>query len=82
MNASSADVVCQTARRALELAAETGAQRVALTALATGYGRLSMAEFGAGVARLRDGEFPPVAEVIIAVRRDGDRTTLEQALQT
>lgn len=78
--ASNADVVCQTARRALELAAETGAQRVALTALATGYGRLSMAEFGAGVARLRAVELPPVAEVVIAVRRDGDRATLEQAL--
>jgi O-acetyl-ADP-ribose deacetylase (regulator of RNase III) len=79
--ASSAEFVCQTARRALELAAETGARRVALTALATGYGRLSMAEFGAGVALLRDVEFSPIAEVVIVVRRETDAATLRQALQ-
>ena len=65
----------------LAMAADVGAKRVALTALATGFGRMSMAGFAAAVAPVRRAEYPPVDEVVVCVRRPDERETLAAALE-
>ena len=58
---TSADFVARTVRRALDLAAEQGAHRVSLVALATGYGRMDISSFGQAVWPLVREEWPPIA---------------------
>lgn len=65
-------IIEQTVATALTLAAEFGAKRVALAALATGYGHLSLSDFAAGVRPLVQRAFPPIEEVCICMM-DEDR---------
>jgi O-acetyl-ADP-ribose deacetylase (regulator of RNase III) len=76
---SSPDVIREVVDRSLRVAAERGARRVALTALGTGFGRLSMTQFGQGVAALASTEYPPVAEVVICVRKEWELDDLAAA---
>jgi O-acetyl-ADP-ribose deacetylase (regulator of RNase III) len=69
---SNEDVVRSLVRRGLQRAAELGARRVALAALATGYGHLPVEEFAQAVLPLTEVEFPPVEQVTICVRRSSD----------
>ena len=77
---SSPGVIRSVVARALSLAASLGAARVALTALATGYGRMPIAEFARGLAPLLSLEFPPVVEVVVCLRDEGDAAELSAAL--
>ena len=52
------------------MAAEKGARKVALTALATGFGRLTFAEFAQGIRPLLAENFSPVNEVVICLLLD------------
>lgn len=67
---SSPEVITDIARRALKMAEERGATRVALTALATGFGRLTFAEFARGIKPLFSEPFPPINEVVICLLLD------------
>lgn len=67
---SNPEVIEHTVATALRMAADHGARRVALTALATGFGRLSLGEFAAGIRGLMGREFPPVNEVCICLLED------------
>ncbi len=63
-------IVTDVTRRALQMAAEKGASKVALTALATGFGRLTLAEFAQAINPLREENVPPIEEVIICLLLD------------
>ena len=65
---SSPQIVRAVVEKSLKMAAELGARRVALTALATGFGRLSMEQFAEGILPLREANHPPVEEVVVCVR--------------
>lgn len=67
---SSPQMITDVTRRALEMAAEIGARKVALTALATGFGHLTFAEFGKGITPLLNRSMPPIEEVIICLLLD------------
>jgi O-acetyl-ADP-ribose deacetylase (regulator of RNase III) len=67
---SSPEVIFQTVKTALNMAANYGAERVALAALATGFGHLSLAQFAGGLAPLVDQEFPPIREIRICLLED------------
>ena len=67
---STPSIVTDVARRALQMAAEQGAKRVALTALATGFGHLTLAQFGKGITPLLDVIMPPIEEVVICLLLD------------
>jgi O-acetyl-ADP-ribose deacetylase (regulator of RNase III) len=66
--------------KSLAMAADLGAKRVALTALATGYGRLSMRQFAEGIAPLVGSEYPQIHEVVVCVRNEFDLSELTDAL--
>lgn len=76
---SSPEIVRAVVEKSLEMSAELGARRVALTALATGFGRLSMEKFAKGIAPLRAAQFPPVEEVVVCVKSDDDCERLRAA---
>jgi O-acetyl-ADP-ribose deacetylase (regulator of RNase III) len=67
---SSPDVITDIVSRSIRIAAEHGASRVALTALATGYGRLTLAQFAEGIRPLLQNAFPLVEQVVIALLLD------------
>jgi O-acetyl-ADP-ribose deacetylase (regulator of RNase III) len=67
---SSPEIITDIVRRALRSAAEGGAGRVALTALATGFGHLTFAEFAQGIKPLLTEHFPSVNEVVICLLLD------------
>ena len=73
------DLVRACVAASLTAAASRNAHRVALTALATGYGRLSMVDFAGAASPLRAVAFPPVAEVVVCVRRPYERDRLAAA---
>jgi O-acetyl-ADP-ribose deacetylase (regulator of RNase III) len=77
---SSPGVVGPTVATALRMAADLGAKRVALTALATGYGRMPMRQFAQAIRPLTRVEFPPVQEVAMCVRHEAERDELAAAL--
>jgi O-acetyl-ADP-ribose deacetylase (regulator of RNase III) len=67
---SSPEVIEQIVRKSLGIAANCGARRVALAALATGFGRLTLQDFAAGVRPLLSLELPPVEDAIICLLED------------
>ena len=67
---SSPEVITDIVRRALKMAAERGARKVALTALATGFGRLTFAEFAEGIRPVLSESFPPLDKVVICLLLD------------
>jgi O-acetyl-ADP-ribose deacetylase (regulator of RNase III) len=69
---SSPALVRDAIRRSLTVAADTGASKVALAALATGYGRLSMSEFAKALLPLIGEEFPPIEEAALCLRSAAD----------
>jgi O-acetyl-ADP-ribose deacetylase (regulator of RNase III) len=77
---STPQVVSDVTRRALRLAAEGGAQRVALTALATGFGRLTFSQFAEGIQPLLKEIFPPVDQVVICLQLDFEVAELARRL--
>lgn len=77
---SDAGVVTELVDRALTKAAELGAARVALVALATGYGPLSMTDFANGVRPLRNRAYGSITSVAIVVRRPHEAEELSAAL--
>lgn len=64
--------VAGTLERALAMAAELGARRVALPALATGYGPLPVATFVEILAEVLDRVPPSLARVTLVLRRAAD----------
>jgi O-acetyl-ADP-ribose deacetylase (regulator of RNase III) len=77
---SASEVITDILRRALEMAAEHDAKKVALTALATGFGRLTFAEFASGLHPLLKANFPPIEEVAICLLLDFQVTELGSQL--
>lgn len=67
---SSPEIITDIVRRALKIAAERGARKVALTALATGFGRLTFAEFAQGIKPLLRESSPPIDEVVVCLLLD------------
>jgi len=67
---SSPEVITDVTRRALEMAAQHGAKKVALTALATGFGRLNFAEFAQGLRPILKDAFPPIEQVVVCLLLD------------
>lgn len=60
----------EIAGKALTMAADYGAKKVAFTVLATGFGNLSFAEFAEGIRPVIDQEFPPIEEVVLGLLND------------
>jgi O-acetyl-ADP-ribose deacetylase (regulator of RNase III) len=77
---SSVEMVRAVVDKSLRTAASLGARSVAMTAVATGFGRMSLEKFAAAISPLRPGEYPPLDEVVICVRRDDERKRLTTAL--
>jgi O-acetyl-ADP-ribose deacetylase (regulator of RNase III) len=77
---SSPAVIEAVTGKALQVAAELQARRVALTALATGFGRLSMSDFAKGIKPLLKREFGAVEEVVLCVRSQEQRHELTSSL--
>lgn len=67
---SSPAVITDIIRRALKIAADIGAKKVALTALATGFGKLTFDEFAQGVRPLLNESISPINEVAICILLD------------
>jgi O-acetyl-ADP-ribose deacetylase (regulator of RNase III) len=67
---SSPEVITDIVRRALKMAAEAGAGKIALTALATGFGHLTFADFARGIKPLLAESFPPINEIVICLLLD------------
>ncbi len=67
---SSPQIITDITRKALKMAAEFEARKVAFTVLATGFGNLSLADFAQGVRPILNDEFPPVEEVIFGLLLD------------
>ena len=67
---SSPLIIKETVTKALSMAAEFGARKVALTALATGFGHLSLSEFADGIRLIEEFEFPSIEEVCICLLED------------
>jgi len=67
---SSPQIITDITRKALKMAAEFEAKKVAFTVLATGFGNLSLAEFAQGVRPVLNDEFPPVEEVVFGLLLD------------
>ena len=76
---SSPQIVGTVVAKSLAMAADLGAKRVALTALATGYGRLSMRQFAEGIAPLVGSEYPQIQEIVLCVRNKADVEELRDA---
>ena len=77
---TTADCVRQCVADSLKMAADLGAGRVAVAALATGYGRLPLAAFADAVRPLVDVPVPPIAHVIVCVRHADERDALAARL--
>jgi O-acetyl-ADP-ribose deacetylase (regulator of RNase III) len=77
---SSPTIITEIVRRALNMAAKTGAGKVALTALAAGFGRLTFAEFAEGIKPLLSETFPPINEVAICLLLDFQAAELARYL--
>lgn len=67
---SSASVVEGLLQQCLRRAAELGARRVAVAALATGYGRLSIEDFGRAARSVMGEKLESVMEVVACVSRE------------
>jgi O-acetyl-ADP-ribose deacetylase (regulator of RNase III) len=67
---SSPQIITDITRKALKMAADFGARKVAFTVLATGFGNLSLAEFAQGVRPVLQDEFTPVEEVVFGLLLD------------
>jgi len=67
---SSPQIITDITRKALKMAADLGARKVAFTVLATGFGNLSLAEFAQGVRPVLQDEFQPVEEVVFGLLLD------------
>jgi O-acetyl-ADP-ribose deacetylase (regulator of RNase III) len=67
---SSSEIIAEIVPKALRMAAEYGAKKVSLTALATGFGRLNFAEFAQGVRPLLAEQLLPIEEVVICLLLD------------
>ena len=78
--ASSPEIITEIVRRALRIAADYGAKKIALTALATGFGRLTLAEFAQGVRPLLTETFTPIEEVVICLLLDFEVAELAKHL--
>ncbi len=77
---TSAERVQGCVSTSLSMAAELGARRVAMTALATGFGRLSVADFAAAVRPLVGVPCPPVEAVVVGVRHAEERDAVAAGL--
>jgi O-acetyl-ADP-ribose deacetylase (regulator of RNase III) len=77
---SSPTIVRDVVRQSLAMAAEAGARKVALTALATGFGHLTYAEFAEGIRPLMNEEFPPIEEIVICLLLDFEATEMARHL--
>lgn len=75
---SSAEVVTTVTQKALRMADELRASKVALAAIATGYGRLSLEEFAAGIRPLMDLPYPNLTETVVCLRKQDDIDTLSE----
>lgn len=63
------------------IAADYGARKVALAALATGYGRLPISDFATGIRAIYHQQFFPIKEVVIVVRNSEDALELRELLR-
>jgi len=72
--------ITEIARDALTMAAEMGAKKVAMTALATGFGRLTLAEFAEGIRPLLRENISPIAEIVICLLLDFEVVELARHL--
>jgi O-acetyl-ADP-ribose deacetylase len=70
---STPQVITEIVSKALRMAAQHLARRVALAALATGFGRLTLAGFAEGIRPLWGREFSPIEEVCICLM-EAERT--------
>lgn len=77
---SSPQIITEVVSRALHMAAEFRAKKVALTVLATGFGRLTLAEFAKGVRPLLGEQFTPLEEVVMCLLQDFQVTELAKHL--
>jgi O-acetyl-ADP-ribose deacetylase (regulator of RNase III) len=73
---SSPEIISSVVRRAIHMAAEYGARKVALTVLATGFGRLTYPEFAQGVRPLLTENFSPIDQVVMCLQHDFEVTKL------
>ncbi|MEN9358636.1 MAG: O-acetyl-ADP-ribose deacetylase [Verrucomicrobiota bacterium] len=60
---SSVEMITKTCRVALQKAADLGAKRVAMAALATGFGNLDLDDFAHGLRPLLNEDFSPIEEL-------------------
>lgn len=66
---SSAEIIARVLEKAFRLAAELGAKKVAVVALATGFGRLSMREFANGLRESIRNAYPPIETVSVCMEK-------------
>jgi O-acetyl-ADP-ribose deacetylase (regulator of RNase III) len=78
---SSVELISRLLTSALKEAAALGARTVATPALATGYGPLTLSQFGSALAAAIKGDFPPVDELRVVLRRREDMEEVLRALQ-
>jgi len=76
---SNVELITETVRRALRLAAHEGARSVALTALATGFGHLSIGHFAEGLRPVLEERLSPVEVVIVAVQSESAFAELRES---
>lgn len=77
---STSTVITETVRKALQMAAQAGAEKVALTALATGFGHLTLAQFADGLRPVMSQDLSPVVEVAICLLLDFQVAELARCL--
>jgi O-acetyl-ADP-ribose deacetylase (regulator of RNase III) len=77
---SSPEIITEVVRRALHMAVEYKAKKVALTVLATGFGRLTLAEFAKGLRPLLGEQFITIEEVVLCLLQDFQVTELARHL--
>lgn len=78
--ATTTEIICETLRTALRLAAELKAIHVAVAAIGTGYGRMSAPDFGRAITPLFNEDFPPIGEAYVCVRNGDDYDALRMLM--
>lgn len=77
---SNSSAITDIARRALKMAADYEAKRVALTVLGTGFGDLSFGDFAEGIRPVMKEECPPIETVTLGLLLEFEIAALRKCL--